>query len=59
LEESCECVASRRLTQCLCVQNIGPRELLNQCWQKENKTVIAPSITKLIVKFNEVGGSPS
>ncbi len=27
---------------------------MNQCWQKENKNVTAPFITKLIAKFNEV-----
>lgn len=38
------------------MQSIGSRELLNQGWQKENKHILAPNITRLITKFNEVRG---
>lgn len=35
-------------------KEIHPRELLNQRWTKENKYELAPNLTKLIDRFNQV-----
>lgn len=35
-------------------KRISPREFLNQAWQKPGKEYLAPNITKLINRFNEV-----